>query len=223
MHLLGKAGRGGTISWVIVNFNKGCQTQSFLSNRESKRPPVFFTYGGSTTLNNLKTSWLCWDHKYQVWQLRLETSWNPVWKNAIEVDEKRNACPIKIMVFRRLYCLRSSIQQTTTELVGICLKCFGPCFRKLQHRIRIYLVILYLGTHMYLVILHLGTRMYLAVSHLEIFTYFLLASFPGFPCQGGEEPGTFYHAHDVKGRHDLIMWGWPKLRKCPRMFKHKRF
>ena len=27
----------------------------------------------------------------------------------------------------------------------------------------------------------------------------------------GGEPGTFYHARDVKGRHDLITWGWTKL------------
>ena len=25
------------------------------------------------------------------------------------------------------------------------------------------------------------------------------------------EPGTFYHVHDIKGRQDLIMWGWTKL------------
>ena len=66
-----------------------------------------------------------------------------------------------------LYCLISSV--ATTESVG---KSFGPCepyVQKLQHRIR-----------MYLVILHLGTRMYLPVSHL--LHTFLLASFPGFPC-----------------------------------------
>ena len=34
-----------------------------------------------------------------------------------------------------------------------------------------------------------------------------IASFPGSPHQGGEEPGTFYHMRDVKGRDDLIMRG----------------
>jgi len=45
----------------------------------------------------------------------------------------------------------------TTKSVG---KSFGPCVRKFQHRI-----------YMYLIILHFGTHMYLPVSHHEIFTY----------------------------------------------------
>ena len=31
------------------------------------------------------------------------------------------------------------------------------------------------------------------------------------PLTGGGEPGIFYHVRDVKGRHDLITWGWTKL------------
>ena len=40
-------------------------------------------------------------------------------------------------------------------------------------------------------------------------------AFPGLvprlsPQRRGE-PGTFYHMHDIKGRHDLITRGWTKL------------
>ena len=39
----------------------------------------------------------------------------------------------------------------------------------------------------------------------------VLASFLGSPHLEGGEPGTFYHVCDVKGRHDIITWGWTKL------------
>ena len=38
-----------------------------------------------------------------------------------------------------------------------------------------------------------------------------LASFPGSLRLGGGEPGTFYHVHDIKGGHDLIMQRLTKL------------
>ena len=56
---------GSIASRVIMDFDNGCQTQSFFLNRESKQPTVF-TYDGSVTFEQHEISSICQGWKYQV-------------------------------------------------------------------------------------------------------------------------------------------------------------
>ena len=56
---------GSIASQVIMDFDNGCQTRSFFSNRGSKRATVF-TYDGSITFEEHEISSICQGWKYQV-------------------------------------------------------------------------------------------------------------------------------------------------------------